>query len=84
MPNMIMNAVSKATSFTAGVEDFWMHGQVRRVGLRVVPGFSEQGVGDPYMQGRVRQPDVRQVAVRWSAFLLLVDADVLDKSVSLT
>ena len=30
MPNMIMNAVSKATSFTAGVEDFWMHGQVRR------------------------------------------------------
>ncbi len=29
MPNMIMNAVSKMTSFTAGVEDLWMHGQVR-------------------------------------------------------
>jgi len=29
VPNMIMNAVSKMTSFTAGVEDLWMHGQVR-------------------------------------------------------
>jgi hypothetical protein len=30
VPNVIMGAISKATSFRAGVEDFWMHGQVRR------------------------------------------------------
>ena len=30
VPNVIMGAISKATSFRAGVEDFWMHGQVCR------------------------------------------------------
>ena len=36
VPNMVMGAISKATSFRAGVEDFWMHGQVCRLAFALL------------------------------------------------